>query len=80
MHTKLCVISTHRRFHTKSAKDWMKIFEKDFVATPILVCLTQADRLYEEKCDDDMFPECPESKISTLKLQFQSELEVMAIV
>lgn len=58
----------------------MKVFEKDFAATPILVCLTQADRLYEEKCDDDMFPECPESKISTLKSHFQSELEVMAIV
>ena len=54
----------------------MKIFKNDFAATPILVCLTNADRLYNQKCDDDMFPECPEPKIPFLKSQFQYELEV----
>ena len=56
----------------------MKIFEKDFAGTPIIVCLNQADRLYEEKYDGGKFPECPEDKVSTLKKQFQCELEVIA--
>ena len=54
----------------------MEIFQKDFASTPILVCLTHADRLYEEKCDDDMIPTCPEDKLPRMKMQFEDELEV----
>ena len=54
----------------------MRIFEKDFVSVPILVCLTHADRLYEEKCEEDMIPTCPEDKLPKLKSQFEVELEV----
>ena len=49
---------------------------KRFASTPILVCLTHADRLYEEKCDDDMIPTCPKDKLPRLKMQFEDELEV----
>ena len=55
----------------------MEIFKNDFAATPILVCLTNADRLYEEKCETDMLPECPEDKIGSMKSQFEYELEVV---
>ena len=57
----------------------MKIFEKDFSGTPIIVCLNQADRLYEEKYDesDGVFPECSEDKVPNLKSKFQCELEVI---
>ena len=54
----------------------MKIFENDFTSVPILVCLTCADRLYEEKCDDDMIPTCPDHKLPMLKMQFEDELQV----
>ncbi|XP_019857858.1 PREDICTED: uncharacterized protein LOC109586129 [Amphimedon queenslandica] len=65
----------YERFHTSSAMDWMKIFKKDFADTPILVCLTHADRLYENSCEKDMIPECPMRKIPGLKMQFQDELK-----
>lgn len=52
----------------------MKVFVNDFSSTPVLVCLTQADRLYEEICDDDMFPEC--HKLPDLIMQLEDELEV----
>ena len=67
----------NRRFHTSSALDWMEIFLKDFADTPILVCLTQADRLYEDFCEEDMIPECPKRKIPALKMQFEDELQVL---
>ena len=54
----------------------MKILENDFISVPILVCLTCADRLYEEKCDDDMIPSCPDHKLDMLKMQFEDELQV----
>ena len=57
--------------------DWMEIFQKDFADTPILVCLTHADRLYENSCEKDMIPECPKSKIPGLNIQFEDELKVM---
>ena len=57
--------------------DWMKIFRRDFTDTPILVCLSHADRLYENNCEKDMIPECPESKIPGLKLKFEDELQVI---
>ncbi|XP_019850785.1 PREDICTED: uncharacterized protein LOC109581262 isoform X4 [Amphimedon queenslandica] len=65
----------YERFHTSSAMDWMKIFLKDFADTPILVCLTHADRLYENNCEKDMIPECPRSKIPGLRIQFEDELQ-----
>ena len=65
-----------RKFHTAAAEEWMKIFENDFTSVPILVCLTHADRLYEEKCDDDMIPTCPEDKFPTLEMRFKDELQV----
>ena len=54
----------------------MQIFEEDFSSVPILVCLTYADKLYEERCDDDMFPKCPEHKLPRLEMQLEDELEV----
>ena len=68
------------RFHTSSAKKWMEIFDKDFTDTPILVCLTHADDLYQDSCDDDMIPECPEDKISTFEMQLDNELKVIVII
>ena len=65
-----------RRFHTASAEEWMKIFEYDFTSVPILVCLTHADGLYEEKCESDMIPSCPDHKLLMLKMQFEDELQV----
>ena len=65
-----------RRFHTASAEEWMKIFQNDFTSVPILVCLTHADELYEEKCDDDMIPTCPDDKLPMLQMRFKDELQV----
>lgn len=58
----------------------MKIFQKDFTDTPILVCLTRADELYQDSCDDDMIPECPEHKILKFKTQLDNELKVTGIL
>lgn len=64
------------RFHTIPAMEWMEILQKNFADTPILVCLTQADRLYENYCNQDMIPECPQIKIPKLKSQLENELKV----
>ena len=68
-----------RRFHTASANDWMKIFQNEFGSTPVLVCLTHADRLYEDNCTPDMIPECPKKKIDSVKIQFEDELQVIEV-
>ena len=54
----------------------MEVFQKDFMSVPILVCLTHADRLYENNCEVDMIPICPEDKLPRMKMQFEDELEV----
>ena len=62
----------------------MEVFQKHFSSVPILVCLTQADRLYESQYDklhegkyeDDVFPVCSEGNTPKLKMQLEDELEV----
>jgi GTPase Era involved in 16S rRNA processing len=68
-------VCEYKRFHTKSAEEWMEILRKDFDSSPILVCLTTADRLYEDQCDDDMIPSCPKRKVSSFKMQLENELK-----
>jgi GTPase Era involved in 16S rRNA processing len=72
-------VCEYKRFHTKSAEEWMEILRKDFDSSPILVCLTTADRLYEDQCDDDMIPSCPKRKVSSFKMQLENELKVIVI-
>ena len=68
-----------RRFHTASAKEWMEIFQNEFGSTPVLVCLTHADRLYEDSCTSDMIPECSKDRIGSVKMQFENELQVIEV-
>ena len=63
------------KFHTASANDWMKKFE-EFSNVPVLVCLTHADRLYEEKYDGTAFPWCPVDQISNWTDRYKGELQV----
>ena len=63
------------KFHTASANDWMKMFE-EFSIVPVLVCLTHADRLYDEKYDGPAFPWCPKDQIPHWTERFESELQV----
>lgn len=70
------VFSTlYRRFHTKSAGDWMHHFEKEFASIPVLVCLTHADRLYEDNFKDSI-PVCQPDKLPEIRYLVKQELEV----
>ena len=57
----------------------MEIFQNEFGSTPVLVCLTHADRLYENNCTSDMIPECPKKKIDLVEMQFKDELQVIVV-
>ncbi len=73
-----------RKFHTISAKEWTTVFRNELSSTPILVCLTHADKLCEES-DDYMklftADECKETKrVQDMTRRFDLELQVNVIV
>ena len=49
---------------------------EEFSTVPVLVCLTHADRLYDEKYDGPAFPWCPKDQIPHWTEHFEAELQV----
>ena len=80
MYITYCLLLRHdlclnRRFHTESAKEWASAFKNQLVSTPVLICLTHADNLYED-CEEEIVPKCPEPQVPKMKQKFQTELKV----
>ena len=68
-----------RKFHTISAKEWTNVFHKELSATPVLVCLTHADKLCEESDDYMNFftaDKCNETEMKEMATRFAFELNV----
>lgn len=69
------ISNLYRRFHTKSAGDWMQHFEKEFASIPVLVCLTHADKLYEDNFKSSI-PVCQPNKLPEIQDLVKQELKV----
>lgn len=57
------------------ATQWFRILH-ELSSTPVLICLTHADKLYLECCGDDAIPVCSQVRAQSLKQELEKEKEV----